>query len=233
MVSATCGTSTHDGGRNPNISSNTSSTYDRRSSGMYLARRAGRWCSSRAFWTSSRSNNFHCAVRSVSLCCMISAVRSAMSCAPDPVSWEIVIAGLNGDWRTVAGFFSYPNWLTTSERLPSNVLFIFINRSFLLLFAQTFEQRFDLRSDAAELFFVHGRKFFQRFVTARGQRQLHLAAVGAVLPAGYEASQDQAVDEANSAVVADLQALGQFANGNATIFRKALDCQQRLMLLGH
>lgn len=86
-------------------------------------------------------------------------------------------------------------------------------------------------ANAAKLFFVHRRKLFQRFVTARGQRQLHLAAIGAVLFPHNQPSADKAVDKADGTVVTDLQALGQFANPDTMVARRSLDGQQRLVVL--
>jgi len=78
---------------------------------------------------------------------------------------------------------------------------------------------------------VDGGKFFQDRFTVAGERQVHLTAVLARGLPGDKAFGNEAVGEADGAVVDNLQAVGQFADGDAVAAGKPLDGKEGLMLL--
>lgn len=98
--------------------------------------------------------------------------------------------------------------------------------------AQTLEQGFNSRPDAAKLLFVGGGKFFERALSARSQREINLPAVNTIMLPDNEPVRDEPVHQAHRAVVPNLQALCESPDRNAVGFPKTLDREQSLMLLG-
>lgn len=70
----------------------------------------------------------------------------------------------------------------------------------------------------------------QRFA-ARGQFEVDAATIDARGKAAHELAADEAINETHDAMMAKLQPLGQFADGGRVTAGKALDGEQRLMLL--
>lgn len=101
----------------------------------------------------------------------------------------------------------------------------------LCVLAQSFEQVFDMRTDAAQLFFVRAGKLCQGALAAVRQREANLPAVIRFVPALYPTFGNQTIHQSNGALMANLKALGQFADCYAGWSRKSLDGQQCLMLL--
>jgi hypothetical protein len=78
---------------------------------------------------------------------------------------------------------------------------------------------------------VNGRKTAELLFAFRGEDHANLAAIGVVADALDEAVLRQAIDEADGAVMADEQMLGQLSDGRAVPVRKSSDGEQDLVLL--
>lgn len=86
-------------------------------------------------------------------------------------------------------------------------------------------------SDALQLFMVNGGKAFENNFTTPGHGQIHQAAIFSVPHTKNIMCGRQSVGQADGAVMGNLQALGQFADGNPVAAGKSLDGEQRLVLL--
>lgn len=97
---------------------------------------------------------------------------------------------------------------------------------------QTFQQEFKLRSHPTQFLSVSRRKRFQELFTASCQSKADHPVIPLVgFPPGQPLC-NKTASEFDRAVMADLQALGEFADRDLIPARKPFDGQQRLVLLG-
>jgi hypothetical protein len=75
------------------------------------------------------------------------------------------------------------------------------------------------------------REFPENRFAARGDFQKDMTPVLAALPLANESVADQPLGQFNSAVVPDVQSLGDFADVGLHALRETFQCQQQLMLL--
>src|SRR5581483_631707 len=97
--------------------------------------------------------------------------------------------------------------------------------------ANLFQQSIKFGTDAAEFVAVSEGEPFKLALTTAGEPHKNLPPVFSRGFARNELFRDQAVNEPDGAVMAQLQSLRQFAYGHPVPPRKALDGQQRLVLL--
>jgi hypothetical protein len=93
------------------------------------------------------------------------------------------------------------------------------------------QERCKARGDPAELFFMSNRKSVENPLSTRGKFQQDTAAILFISMPLDEPKLLQAVGEFNGGMMAQLQALRQFADGDKVSVGKALDSQQSLVLL--
>jgi CIC family chloride channel protein len=94
------------------------------------------------------------------------------------------------------------------------------------------QQPGDLGADPLQLAAVSGREAEQEGFPLTGQRQMDLTAVGVAAAALEEPALGQAVDQADGAVMADLEMLGERADRYRAPPRQAAHGQEGLVLLG-
>lgn len=75
-------------------------------------------------------------------------------------------------------------------------------------------------------------QLFQHFFAPHGQMDEHQASICGRVRTSHQFIMHQPVNQPHGAMVAQLQAFGQFTDGNLLTSREALDGEQRLMLLG-
>ncbi len=87
------------------------------------------------------------------------------------------------------------------------------------------------RASGAEFVAMREREAFEEAFTARGDTQQDFAGVGTAAGAGEQSFGFEAAAQFDCAVVADLQALGESANGGRHSRWQSLESEQSLMLL--
>jgi len=93
------------------------------------------------------------------------------------------------------------------------------------------EHSSDSRAESPEFLQVRRRKLFDPRLAQRRQPHLDPPSVGFGPRAAHKALANQTVDEANRAMVAQLEALGELANRDEIASGKPLDRKQGLVLL--
>lgn len=94
-----------------------------------------------------------------------------------------------------------------------------------------FQRGEQVGNEVAQLLLVGGGELFEDFFALGGEGEGDLPTVFVAAMALDEVFLNEAIDEADGAVMADLQAPGQGADGEWFLAAKAADGEQRLVLL--